>query len=312
MLKGFDMQLLDRLSKQYYQGTTSRKMKTKIIDTYAKLCNIPRQTAKKRFVRYFFKSRDDKNSNITISCGRPVKYNQTHKDIIKYIWGFNDFICAERLFPMWKTYIDQLLEDDEDKFKYLFSLDDIQFIRNHMTLGSLKRIILTFPKQKKKRYYFSNNKLYRQIPIEINFSRYSNISPGYIGFDFVEHKGENSHGIYAITATILELYTQWINRISSLGKDRNSVRFILDEFNKRNPFQRYNIIKKFHSDNEKSVLSYLLNHQKRNKNLSISRNRSNHSNDNCNVEQKNWDKVRKMVGYYRYDSEYEVNLLNRI
>jgi hypothetical protein len=60
------------------------------------------------------------------------------------------------------------------------------------------------------------------------------------------------------------------------------------------------------------VLSYLLNIQKSNKNISISRNRSNHSNDNCNVEQKNWDKFRKIVGYFRYDTDYEFDLLNKI
>jgi hypothetical protein len=90
------------------------------------------------------------------------------------------------------------------------------------------------------------------------------------------------------------------------------VRFIIDKFNQRNPFQKYSIIKGFHSDNEKSVLSYLLNIQRTNKNIIISRNRSNHSNDNCNVEEKNWDKVRKIVGYFRYDTDYEVDLLNRI
>ena len=59
-------------------------------------------------------------------------------------------------------------------------------------------------------------------------------------------------------------------------------------------------------------LKLYLNIQKTNKNLSITRNRPNHSNDNCNVEQKKWDKVSRIVGYYRYDSEYEVNLLNQI
>jgi len=313
MLKEFDMQLLDKLAKQYHLTSTSRKMKSEIINTYARLCNIQRDTAKKRILRYVHKSRTDNNKAKTpVPLGRPTKYNQIHKDIIQYIWEFNDSICAERLFEMFKTSIDHLLNDKEDKFKDIFPLSEIEFVRSYTTFGSLKRIIQGFPKPKKKRYYYSKNRLYRQIPIEINFSKYSNISPGYIGLDFVEHKGENSYGLYAVTATIVELYTQWINRISSLGKDRNSVRFILDEFNERNPFQKYSIIKGFHSDNEKSVLSYLLNIQRINRNITISRNRSNHSNDNCNVEQKNWDKVRKIVGYFRYDTGYEVDLLNRI
>ncbi|MCX7647414.1 MAG: hypothetical protein N2Z60_02255, partial [Elusimicrobiales bacterium] len=49
-----------------------------------------------------------------------------------------------------------------------------------------------------------------------------------------------------------------------------------------------------------------------NTNLELSRSRSYHSNDNCMVEQKNGDKVRNIVGYFRYDTEYELNLLNKI
>lgn len=35
-------------------------------------------------------------------------------------------------------------------------------------------------------------------------------------------------------------------------------------------------------------------------------------NDNAHVEQKDGDKVRKLVGYFRYDSKEEVSLLNEI
>ena len=42
----------------------------------------------------------------------------------------------------------------------------------------------------------------------------------------------------------------------------------------------------------------------------LSRSRPYQKNDNAHVEQKNDDKVRKLVGYYRYDTEQEVELLN--
>jgi len=77
MLKEFDMQLLDRLSREYYLQSTSRKMKSEIINTYARLCNIQRDTAKKRILRYVHKSRTDNNKAKTpVPLGRPTKYNQ--------------------------------------------------------------------------------------------------------------------------------------------------------------------------------------------------------------------------------------------
>ena len=96
MIKEFDMQLLDKLAKQYYLTNTSRKDKSQIITSYAKLCNIKRDTAKKRFLRYMPKIKNNnKNKHLNIkSPGRPPRYNQIHKDIVKYIWEFSGYICA--------------------------------------------------------------------------------------------------------------------------------------------------------------------------------------------------------------------------
>ena len=44
----------------------------------------------------------------------------------------------------------------------------------------------------------------------------------------------------------------------------------------------------------------------------LSRSRPYEKNDNAHVEQKNDDKVRKLVGYRRYDTEKEINLLNQL
>ncbi|MDK2954144.1 MAG: hypothetical protein PWQ27_1527, partial [Kosmotoga sp.] len=35
-------------------------------------------------------------------------------------------------------------------------------------------------------------------------------------------------------------------------------------------------------------------------------------NDNCHVEQKNWSVVRRAVGYYRYDTEEEFQILKEL
>jgi hypothetical protein len=48
------------------------------------------------------------------------------------------------------------------------------------------------------------------------------------------------------------------------------------------------------------------------KKLAFTRSRPYRKNDNCFVEQKNWTVVRKTVGYFRYDTEEELRLLNQI
>jgi len=46
--------------------------------------------------------------------------------------------------------------------------------------------------------------------------------------------------------------------------------------------------------------------------LTFTRSRSENKNDGAHVEQKNWQIVRQVVGYHRYDSASELELLNQI
>lgn len=72
-----------------------------------------------------------------------------------------------------------------------------------------------------------------------------------MGCDSVEHKGENNFGPYAITYINVHYYSQWITRISALGKDKQAVNEIWSKFSERNTLYRFNIIHHFHQDNEK-------------------------------------------------------------
>ena len=71
----------------------------------------------------------------------------------------------------------------------------------------------------------------------------------------------------------------------------------------------------YHPDNDKTILKLLFERMMKNKEgqnrpFILSRSRPYRKNDNAHVEQKNDDKVRKLVGYFRYDTEREVRLLN--
>ena len=46
--------------------------------------------------------------------------------------------------------------------------------------------------------------------------------------------------------------------------------------------------------------------------ISFTRSRPGNSNDGAHVEQKNWARVRELVGYYRYDTPAELATLNQI
>lgn len=46
--------------------------------------------------------------------------------------------------------------------------------------------------------------------------------------------------------------------------------------------------------------------------ITFTQSRSGNKNDGCYVEQKNWSRVRELVGYYRYDTTAELTKLNEI
>ena len=66
------------------------------------------------------------------------------------------------------------------------------------------------------------------------------------------------------------------------------------------------------SDNGAEFINWELFRWCEQENLTFTRSRSGNKNDGAHVEQKNWHIVRQTVGYHRYDTAGELELLNRI
>ena len=301
MIRGFDMELLRKLAQEYFNG--NKKLKNEILDRYIKFTLIKREAAKKRFLRYKF------GSKVSIkkikNRGRKKKYDSFCKSLIREIWELSGNICAERLYEARLVYIEQLAANNKLNAYNLEVIDKV----NSISLGSLKNIIKSFPKASSARRK-GNLDIYKNIGIEANFGKYAKLSPGYIEIDYVEHNGGTSSGTFAITGTYTDLYSQFVARAAGLGKNLRSIEGI----DRLAHHKIYFPVVHYHPDNDKSILSLLFNRLKCDKQSTydLSRSRPYHKNDNAHVEQKNGDKVRQLVGYFRYDSEEEVRLLNKI
>jgi hypothetical protein len=66
------------------------------------------------------------------------------------------------------------------------------------------------------------------------------------------------------------------------------------------------------SDNGSEFINWELFRWCEQEKLTFTRSRSGNKNDGAHVEQKNWHIVRQAVGYHRYDTAGELELLNRI
>ncbi len=311
MIGDFDMKLTQKLTKQYKDA--GRKTKSAMITDYCQLTRASRNTASKRFCKQI-KDPYPRAVPSTITPnkrGPKKKFRTVQVRIIKRCWELAGQICAERLHPCLATYIDQLhrggmLAD--------YTARDIAIVKG-ISIATLKRVIATYPRASNKRHK-GNDFIYRQVPIVAHFGKFSH-TPGYVEIDYVEHNGGSSSGLFVVTGSYTDIFSGWTARAAGLGKNLSSVSNIDTQVHTR----IFHPVLHYHPDNDKAILKILFERLKNNntkgkkeqkRQFSLSRSRPYEKNDNAHVEQKNGDKVRKLVGYWRYDTYEELELLNRL
>jgi len=299
----FDMELLRKTITGYLKS--AKKGKTKILSEYCVLTGARREAALKRFSRYKFDKGYGSVNKKRTGNKKKSKYDLGCRNLVRKLWDLGGLICAERLHTVIGTYLEQMELNEELE---TYSKEAVEKVLK-ISLASLKRIINGFPRVSSKKHR-GNCDLYKNVRIVADFGKYAKKKPGYVEVDYVEHNGGCSSGLFAITGNYADLYSQWVTRAASLGKGLASV----EEIDKKAESKRYFPVIHYHPDNDKSILSLLLKKLQSGNNgiYDLSRSRPYQKNDNAHVEQKNGDKIRKLVGYHRYGTEREVELLNRI
>ena len=302
-MEEFDMKLTQKLAKQYHKA--NKKTKGQILSQYCRLTEVSRNTASKRFSKQIRNVYPIILPSRNKRPGAKRKFNNIHIAIVKECWKLAGNICAERLHPMLGVYIDRL---DTSGLLEVYSKEDVSLTKA-ISCATLKRIISTFPGTSSKKHK-GRACVYKQIPIVAHFGQFSQ-SPGYVEIDYVEHSGGNSSGLFAITGTYIDIFSGWVARAAGLGKNLWSV----SEIDNIAQSRIFHPVLHYHPDNDKTILKILFERMINNKEqhkprFMLSRSRPYQKNDNAHVEQKNDDKVRKLVGYYRYDTEQELKLLN--
>ena len=142
-----------------------------------------------------------------------------------------------------------------------------------------------------------------QIPVRVCFNR-DERKPGFFEIDTLSHCGSNASGQFCQTLTITDVGSGWTEVRALLN---NAHRWVKEQiaYTKENlPFPMLGI----DSDNGSEFINHqLLDWCVTNK-IKFTRSRPYRKNDNClrhkcRVEQKNFDVVRKTVGYSRFEGE---------
>jgi len=145
------------------------------------------------------------------------------------------------------------------------------------------------------------------IPMK-TWHEWNDTRPGFVQIDLVGHEGGDNNGqlFYSLDAT--DVATGWTETITVRSKGERIVAAALGELQLRFPFH----IAGIHSDNGSEFINHHLARWCHARQITFTRGRSSHKNDQAHIEQKNWSVVRRSVGYFRYDTPRELDLLNQL
>ena len=149
--------------------------------------------------------------------------------------------------------------------------------------------------------------LRQQIPIR-TFAEWDEARPGFFEVDLVGHDGGVGAGEFCQSLTLTDVATGWTEVRALRNKAQRWVHEAMEAVAGELPFDLLGL----DSDNgsefiNNNLLAWCLERE-----VTFTRSRPWRKNDNCFVKQKNWAVVRRTVGYLRYDSAKELELLERL
>ena len=146
-----------------------------------------------------------------------------------------------------------------------------------------------------------------QIPIR-TWADWDDAVPGFVEIDLVGHEGSNASGEFCFTLTVTDIATGWTVNRSVRNKAARWVFEALEHVVACFPFPILGI----DSDNGSEFINFHFKRYCERNHITFTRGRPWKKNDSCHIEQKNWDIVRKLIGYGRFDKPEQVDALRRI
>jgi hypothetical protein len=233
---------------------------------------------------------------------RRARYSPTVISVLASIWAATGFLCSVRLkaaIPLWLPWIRRRFRLSDEIEKELVTISARQMDRR-----------LQVHKRKIKRSVYGKTKpgtlLKHHIPIKTD--HWDVELPGFTEIDLVSHSGNSAAGNFSYSLNQTDIVTTWVETRAVMGKSQAIVVDALEDMRQNLPFALEGI----DSDNGSEFINdHLYRYCQRNK-IQFTRGRPYKKDDNAHIEQKNWTHVRKLFGWYRYDTNELVDLMNSL
>ena len=232
-------------------------------------------------------------------------YNEGVLVALKEIWKICDYICSKRLAPFLSEIIPVL-----EKWREINLSAKVREKLFKISAATIDRLLTDTRKRfriKGRSTTRPGSLLKKSIPIR-TFADWDEKVPGFFEVDLVSHDGGATKGDFNQSLNFTDIATGWEEMVAVKNKAQIWVFTGIKEIEERLPFSILGI----DSDNGAEFINaHLIRYCKEHK-ITFTRSRPYRKNDSCFVEQKNWSVIRRAVGYARYDTDKELNILNEL
>lgn len=280
---------------------SSKKEKSSMLDFIEKEFGLKRNTAA-RLLRSALKAPLKRKTHLR---GRKPIYCDLCVRHLQKLWKLCGMMGPEKMkaaMPVWLPHYAQeykLSHSIEEKLGHMSARTIARLLEPHKKSLEKKNQCKTKPASKNFKY---------KIPIKAFGTKIK--TPGFVEADTVAHCGGSLLGAHHWTLTVTDIFTTWTENVIMPEKTARKTKEAVALVQARLPFQ----ITNFHSDCGSEFLNQeIVDHLKNPKRYIVqTRGRAYKKNDQAHVEQKNHSHVRELLGYYRYESAEELELIDDI
>lgn len=282
----------------------SKKEKGRIVDQAQELLGYNRCYAARALRRA---CQPNRKAQAPRRCrpGRKPIYDEAVKEALRCVWAVMSFPAGKRLAPFMAEIVPILEHHGELQLN-----PEVRRKLLRMSPATIDRLLAHDRKRmeiKGRSGTKPGTLLKKSIPIK-TFADWDETRPGFLEIDLVAHDGGNSRGDFAQTLDMVDVATQWTETVAVPNKAQ---RWVFEALQRKLPGFPFPILG-IDSDNGSEFINYHLLRFCETQRITFTRSRTTHKNDNCHVEQKNWAVVRRTVGYLRYDTPEQLEVLNAL
>lgn len=281
-----------------YYLNANKEEKGKILDGLERQTGMHRISIIRRFTNAQIRS---PGYNYEDNRGRPVYYTQDSINAFSEVWKTTDFACAELLHPLIPERVEIFKRD-----KMWNHSDEATKKLLEMSVGKMKLIIpkmRTFPTQ---RGISTTTPSAIKDKVPLFEGSWKKVGPGNGQIDTVAHCGGSLAGEFIFSCGYVDVCTGWFQYKAQWNKTMNNTKTSLKEIKKLLPFN----LKMIHPDCGKEFLNQFVMQWAEDNQISVTRSRSYHKNDNGYIEQRNGHIVRRWLCYERLERKKDVDRIN--